>query len=111
MNFEELLSQIESEDDMDDDAPANLDINVIRNNIDTYDVKKLCEMVVCDRYFSLNREISVICMQELSKRREAGDTFDFENYIESSYKDLPVLHLGTTDLRSVLGQMIIGKIK
>jgi hypothetical protein len=113
MNFEDMLSQLSDlEDDSPmDDEPATLDLNVIQSNLPIYDVKRVCEMVVCERYFGLDKQIGLMCMQELARRRAAGDTFDFESYIDQSYKELPVLQLGNIDLRSVLGSLISPKGK
>jgi hypothetical protein len=47
-------------------------------------------------------------MEELSKRRLAGDTFHFESYIDKVYNELPVLDFSIPDIRSVL-QQAIGK--
>ncbi len=59
-------------------------------NMKQFSMKKLCEIVVADRYLgSLNSE-AIMCMQELAERREAGDTFDYESFIDDSLKKLPV---------------------
>ncbi len=84
---------------------ATLDMNKVKANIPSYSNEKLAEMVVCDRYFGFGEKISVICMEELSKRRSNGDTFDFEGYIDKSYKELPVLNLNL-DIRAILQQAI-----
>lgn len=97
--------------DLDDDSEeeltfAELDINKIRDKVPTFASKKLCEMIVCDRYFGCYNEVAVICMEELAKRRLAGDDFDFETYIDKSYAELPVLSFALPDLSVVLRQMI-----
>lgn len=110
MNFDDLLKGFDFDEDQDDvDGPSMLDINIIKSNISSYDDKRLCEMIVCVRYFGLDQNIGTLCMQELARRRELGDNFDFETYIESSYQELPVFTFGGTDLRSILGQMISPK--
>ena len=43
-------------------------------------------------------------MQELANRRLAGDTFNFETYIETKQRELPVLDFSNTDIRTVLAQ-------
>jgi len=89
--------------------PVALDMNKIIENLPVYSNEKLCEMIVCDRYFGFGQKIQVICMEELAKRRVAGDTFDFESYIDKAYKQLPVLDF-KKDIRDVLKQAM-GKIK
>lgn len=84
---------------------APLDINLIESKLPGHSSKKLCEMIVCDRYFGFNQEISVLCMEELSKRRLNGDDFNFEEYIENSLKSLPVLNFNNSmDIRSLISQ-------
>lgn len=87
-----------------------LDLEVVRKNVPTYDSTKLCEMIVCDRYFGCYREIALMCMEELARRRIAGDAFDFETHIETSLASLPKLNFATTDIRDVLRQMVNGKL-
>jgi hypothetical protein len=85
---------------------VQLDLNKVRENLPQFSSQKLCEMIVCDRYFGFGQEISVICMEELAKRRTAGDTFAFETYIEQVYKGLPVLDFTMPDIRSIMQQAI-----
>lgn len=100
-NIDELLS---------DDSPieeTKLDLEQVRSMLPSYTNEKLCEMIVCDRYFGFGQRIDIMCMEELAKRRLAGDTFNFESYIEEQYKELPVLDLKTPDLREVLTQAMV----
>lgn len=96
--------------DFDDDGTEvevkPLDLEVIRKNVPTYNSQKLCEMIICDRYFGCYRDIAVMCMEELAARRAAGDMFDFEGQIEKGLMGLPKLNLKNMDIRDVLGQMI-----
>jgi len=65
-------------------------------NIKQFTVKKLCEIVVVDRYLgSLNTE-AIACMQELANRREAGDMFDYESFIDNELKKLPIFKMNLT---------------
>jgi hypothetical protein len=101
-------------DDFVSDGPleeVKLDINMIKNHIHEYDSVKLCEMITADRYFGMGEKISPICMEELAKRRMAGDPFNFETYIEQAHKSLPVLNFTMPDLRTVLAQAIAMKAK
>ena len=81
-----------------------LDIEDIRANIKSYSSIKLAEMIVCDRYFGCYRDIAVLCMQQLAARRSAGDVFNFEDYIEQSFKKLPQLNQGAINIRDVISQ-------
>ena len=102
MNFDDI--------DLSSDEPIEpivLDVALVKSKIPSYDSQKLCEMIVCHRYLGFNEEISIACMEELGKRRAAGDNYDFEEYIESAMKTLPVLNIGTGfDLRDLLNQAI-----
>ena len=86
-----------------------LDLNVVRENIPTFSSEKLCEMIVCDRYFGCFNEIAIICMEELSKRRQNGDAFVYETYINEAFKQLPSLNIGSPNLRDILQQTISRK--
>lgn len=94
-----------------EEVGAKLDIEKIKANISEYDSEKLCEMIVCDRYFGLEQKISAVCMEELAKRRIAGDTFDFETRIDKSLKTLPSLKFVMPDFRSMLGGLARRGIK
>jgi hypothetical protein len=94
-------------DDLFSDEPienVELDFNIIERNLPQYSNEKLCEMIVCDRYFGFGKRIDIMCMEELAKRRLAGDTFNFESYIDQVHKELPVLSSTPPDLREVLTQ-------
>src|SRR5260221_5153063 len=81
------------QDDGEELEDVKLDIDQVAANIPLYSNQKLCEMIVCDRYFGFEQKISAICMAELAKRRQAGDVFNFESYIEQVNKEMPVLDL------------------
>jgi hypothetical protein len=106
-NIDELLGDLEPIEEV------HMDIDKIKSMLPSYTNEKLCEMIVCDRYFGFGQRIDIMCMEELANRRIAGDTFDFESYIEQQYKELPVLDLKTPDLREVLTQAMtaIGRVK
>ena len=94
---------------------GNTDINLddMQNKMPTFTSEKLCEIIVCDRYFGCFKDLAIMSMRELSLRRVNGDTFDFENYIDTSLKDLPKLDFSMPDISSVMrqlaGKMIKGK--
>ena len=103
----------ELEELLGDDSPVEdvtLDLDLVKSLIPQYSNEKLCEMIVCDRYFGFGEKLSPICMEELARRRIAGDTFDFESYIDQTYKELPVLDLTIPDVRSILHQAIGRKL-
>src|SRR5208282_5224868 len=88
---------------------VTMDLELIRKNLPTYPNEKICEMIVCDRYFGFEQKISVMCMEELAQRRVNGDTFDFETYITMAEKSLPVLDFSIPNIRTVLTQAIAKK--
>jgi hypothetical protein len=87
------------------EEPIQLDLDKVRENIPKFSSEKLCEMIVCDRYFGMDQQISIMCMQELATRRIQGDVFPFETYIDQSLAQLPVLNFVMPDLRTTLSQM------
>ena len=72
---------------------------------------KLCEIIISDRYLSLNQKLALECMQELSKRRINGDNFNFEEYIEQKFEELPKINVNLLDLSGVLNQVVSGFVK
>jgi hypothetical protein len=88
-----------------------LDMEKVKTNIPTFSSVKLCEMIVCHRYFGSYKEISILCMEELARRRIAGDNYNFEDYIEESLKQLPPLSFSTPVLGDVLRSLSIGRKK
>lgn len=97
-----------SELDSPDVGEVSLDLNVIKEKVPSYTSEKLCEMIVCDRYFGCFRDVAIICMEELGKRRLAGDTFNFESRVDELFKSLPKLDFAMPNLRDLL-QRSIGK--
>lgn len=85
---------------------VKFDLKKVKANIPSFSSEKLCEMIVCDRYFSFNPEMSMLCMQELAIRRAAGDEFVFEDYIEQAYNQLPKITFNVPDLKATLIQMM-----
>lgn len=79
-----------------------LDIEKISKNLHNYQSETLCDMIVCNRYFNINAELSLICMTELGERRTKGDLFVFEDYIEKSLNELPKLDFTIPDIRTML---------
>jgi hypothetical protein len=96
--------------DVEIDESLNINLNDIKDKIPTFTSAKLCEIIVCDRYFGSYPELAVLSMQELSTRRINGDTFDFEAYIDNSFKELPKLDFSLPDIGNVMRQFA-GKFK
>jgi hypothetical protein len=97
------------DDLLNDDLPledVKLDMELVKSLLPQYSNEKLSEMIVCDRVFGFGQRISAICMEELAKRRMAGDAFNFESHIDQVHKEFPVLDFATPDLRTVLNQAI-----
>lgn len=103
------MTNKEIDDLLADDEPleeVQLDLDVVKKNIPNYSSQKLCDMIVCDRYFGFNQTITIMCMEELAVRRVNGDTFEFEKYIDEAYKSLPPLNFDMPDIRKVMQQAI-----
>ncbi len=111
MTNKELEDFFLEDDSAEEVEDVKLDIVQIQANLPKYSSQKLCEMIVCDRYFGFEHKLSVICMEELASRRLAGDAFKYEDHIAEISKEMPVLDLsGTPDIRAVLNQAISRKI-
>lgn len=88
---------------------GKLDLDVVRANIPGYSTQKLCEMIVCDRYFGCYHEMAIMCMEELAKRRAAGDNYDFEQYIQECLEKLPKFEIKLPNLRDVMAKFATRK--
>jgi hypothetical protein len=96
-----------NEEDLEDNSPyVSLNLELVKEKIPTFSSDKLCEMIVCDRYFGCYQDIAIMSMEELAKRRQLGDPFPFEEKIEAGYKELPPLNFTTLNIREILQQAI-----
>ena len=84
------------------DEEVKLDLNVVKLNIPSFASDKLCDMIICDRYFGYNKDVAIFCMEELANRRANGDSFDFETYIKESIAKLPKLDFSMPDFNNIL---------
>lgn len=84
----------------------NINIEKIKENISSFTSEKLCEMIVSNRYLTIDKQIDGICMKELSHRRINGDQFDFEGYIKEIGKDLPDLKVNLPNIKHMVSSMI-----
>lgn len=108
MNFSFNLDlDDELEDELNEDI---IDLDKIKCNLHSYSQERICEIITCNRYFNINSDLTVFCMEELSLRRSNGSDFDFESYIDSLRKELPIIDTVVPDIRNMLSQ-IIGKVK
>lgn len=91
---------------------SNVDFSLenVKSKIPQFSSQKLCNMIICSRYLSIYQELSILCMEELSNRRIAGDNFDFENHIEKNFQNLPKIEVNLPDIRSILNKSIGVKI-
>jgi hypothetical protein len=71
------------------------------SEIDSYckevDSKTLAANVVVYRLLAINKELAIVCMQELYARRENGDDFKYEEYIERQLKEMPSPNMDEKD--------------
>jgi hypothetical protein len=58
-------------------------------NIPTADSKDLAAHIVLYRVLGMDKEFAKLCMAELCARRDVGDNFDYENFIESEILKIP----------------------
>jgi hypothetical protein len=100
---------IDLDDDLEDLEYSPVPIEKIKLKLPSYTNEKLCEIIVCDRYFGCFKEMAVICMEELAVRRSNGNDFKFEDYIEKALSTLPKLNLNLPNLGDVLKQVSVKK--
>lgn len=58
-------------------------------NIEEMANELLAVNVVVYRTLHINKELAVQSMIELTKRRERGDSFNYEEFIENKIKEMP----------------------
>lgn len=98
-NFEDL------EDFNDDSDFSELTEDELLKNISTLPSVKLAEVIIANRYLNLYQELSLKAMEELGQRRIAGDSFQYEEYIETNMKDLPKIDFTFPQIASLLDQL------
>lgn len=94
----------DDEDIYDDDEEMISEEDLLKN-IHTYNIEKLCDVVIAHRYLGMFNKLYIPCMEELGRRRAAGDTFPFEDYIDNNIKDLPKLDFKVTDLGDMINNL------
>ena len=72
-------------------------------NLKSFTVKKLCEIIVTARYLGSMKDEAIFCMEELARRRAEGDTFDYESFIDSEMKKLPNFQINVKEKMKVGG--------
>jgi hypothetical protein len=75
------------------------------DNLPKMSNSKLCEIVVANRYLGAMREEAIASMQELAKRRAAGDTFEYEKHIDELLAGLPKFDLDLTKIMKKIPRM------
>jgi hypothetical protein len=88
-------------------SSCDMNADVIREKIPTFSSNKLCDIIVCSKYIGFGDEFAVECMDELAKRRQNGDSFNYEDYIDLKLKELPQINLTIPNLQHLLNKFII----
>jgi thymidylate synthase ThyX len=99
------LSDLNSDEPIED---VKLDLEKVKENIVNFSDEKVAEMIICDRTFGFEQKISAICMKEIARRRVAGNTFNFEEYIKEKEKEMPSLDFKIPDLSGVIKTVMEG---
>lgn len=93
---EEALQADEIDYDMEE-----LTEDQLREKLKDFPIEKVADIVVTSRYIGLYRNLEVEAMQELGNRRAAGNSFNYEEYIETNIKALPVINLTLPNVGSL----------
>lgn len=64
--------------------------------------ESLCGIVVGARALGIMQDFAKVCMAELMRRRELGEDFAFEEYIEDKVKTIPLPKSKLTEIKSFL---------
>ena len=65
----------------------------------------LCAIIISNRYLNLYKEESIKAMEELSSRRQNGDNFDYESFIDNKLKDLPDLNFKNDEMNNIINNL------
>jgi hypothetical protein len=78
----------------------------IPNNLLEVEAKDLAAYVVIYRALGINKELALLCMQQLCKRRSDGDSFEYEGFIEDELAKFPrAVEIKTKDIISLIGSI------
>ena len=102
-DWKKILDDEDDDSDLDEDLDV-LDFDDIKKNMDKHTTKSLCDIIVCDRYISFNKDLRVLCMEELAKRRLNGDEFQYEEYIETTLNELPKINIDIPSITEFFNQ-------
>jgi len=58
-------------------------------NIEKLSNESLAAQVVVFRLLGINKDLSILCMEELVKRKQLGDTFDYDSWIKIELEKSP----------------------
>jgi hypothetical protein len=82
---------------------ADIDEQLVKDTIDQYSSTKLAEMVVAYRYLGVYRDLAIVAMEELAKRRGNGDPFEYEGYIKEKLEAMPKLEFKVPETPDLFG--------
>jgi hypothetical protein len=75
--------------------------------LDKIDSKALAAQIVVYRTLGLNKEEAITCMSELSRRRESGDEFHYEDFIDAEIKKMPEIPNNAPNLINLVKELKI----
>lgn len=65
--------------------------------------KDIANYVVIYKILGIHRELSIECMEELHRRKQAGDDFDYMSYIDEEVEKSPKSQMSDKDKNILLG--------
>jgi len=66
--------------------------------------QKIADLIIANRYLGMFPNIATAAMSELSKRRENGSEFAYEQYITEQINKLPKLNFDVKNVSSLLNK-------
>lgn len=70
-------------------------------NISQFTNNKLCEIIATNRYLKIMHDEAKASMEELAKRRAAGDNFEYEKHIDQIIASLPKFNLDLSKITKI----------
>ena len=62
----------------------------------------LAAHIVIYKTLNIDRETALLCMEELGRRRERGDDFDYEAFIEAEIAKMPKISSNLPELHKII---------
>jgi len=89
------------ENQVEEDILALSEEEIIKG-ISDFTSEKLADVIVMHRYLGIYADVATAAMEELAKRREGGEKFEYETYINAKLDDMPQITINLNQYSNLL---------